>query len=270
MPYALITGASKGIGKAFAESLAKRKIDLLLVARTELLLKQLAGDLKKQYGIQVQYLAIDLSLHDSPQNISRWIEENKFEVQILINNAGYGLWGNFSDLNLQEQNEMITVNISTMINLTYLMIPKMRTQKQAYILNVSSTAAYQAVPTLTLYAAAKAFVLSFSRALRYELKDSPISVSCISPGPTKTNFVDRARMLHMQKLSDKMSMSAETVAEAGINGMLRKKAEIIPGLTNRMSVMAARFTPKTLVEKVAAGLYTKKEKHQANGISKAK
>src|SRR6185295_3398585 len=129
MPYALITGASKGIGKAFAESLAKRKIDLLLVARTESLLKQLGDDLKKQYGVAVQYLAIDLSLHDSPQKISQWIGENNFDVQILINNAGYGLWGNFSELSLQEQNEMITVNISTMVNLTYLVIPKMRTQK---------------------------------------------------------------------------------------------------------------------------------------------
>lgn len=260
MPYALITGASKGIGKAFAESLAKRKIDLLLVARTESLLKKLGDDLKKQYGIEAQYLAIDLSLHDSPQKISQWIGENKFDVQILINNAGYGLWGNFSELNLQEQNEMITVNISTMVNLTYLMIPKMRMQKQAYILNVCSTTAYQAVPTLTVYAAAKAFVLSFSRGLRHELKSTSISVSCISPGATKTNFLERARMFHMEKLSDKMSMSPESVAEAGIKGMLKKKAEIIPGLTNRIGVVAASFAPKILVEKVAAGLYTKKEK----------
>jgi short-subunit dehydrogenase len=260
MPYALITGASKGIGKAFAESLARRKIDLLLVARTESLLKQLGDDLKKQYGVQVQYLSLDLSLPNSPQKISQWIAENKYAVQILVNNAGYGLWGNFSELKLQEQNEMITVNISTMINLTYLMIPQMRTQKEAYILNVCSTAAYQAVPTLTLYAAAKAFVLSFSRGLRHELRSTSISVSCISPGPTKTNFVERAGMFHMQKLSDKMSMSAESVAETGIKGMLRKKAEIIPGLTNKISVVATRFTPKTLVERIAAGLYTRKEK----------
>ncbi|HYV91158.1 MAG TPA: SDR family oxidoreductase [Chitinophagales bacterium] len=262
MSYALITGASKGIGKAFAESLAKRQIDLLLVARTDSLLQQLSDDLKNKYGVRAQYLALDLSQQDSAQKIFQWVDENNFDVQILINNAGYALWGNFIELSLQEQNEMIAVNIFTMINLTHLLIPKLMLQNRAYILNLSSSAAYQAVPTITLYAAAKSFVLSFSRGLRRELNSTPISVTCLSPGPTKTNFVERARMFHMQKLSDKMSMSPEDVAEFGIKGMLAGKAEIIPGFTNQAGAFMARIAPKNLVEKVAGGLYVKKEKRK--------
>lgn len=258
MAYALITGASKGIGKAFAENLASRKINLLLVARTDILLAELASDLKNKFGAEVHYLKSDLSKPGAAQRIFQWIEEEKFDVQILINNAGYALWGNFSELDLQEQNEMLAVNITTMVNLTHLLIPKLKKQKQSYILNVCSTASYQAVPTLTLYAAAKSFALLFSRGLRRELKNSSVSVSCISPGPTKTNFVERAKMLHMQKLSDKMSMTPSSVAEIGIKGMFRKKAEIIPGFTNKISALSARLAPKSLVEKIAGGLYVKK------------
>jgi short-subunit dehydrogenase len=258
MPYALITGASKGIGKAFAGHLAKRKMDLLLIARTDALLQQLSNELKNNYGVKVQYLALDLAQPDAPQKIFQWVEENKFDVQMLINNAGYALWGNFIELSLQEQNEMIAVNIFTMVNLTHLFIPKLLLHDRAYILNVSSSAGYQAVPTITLYAAAKSFVLSFTRGLRHELKNTPISVTCLSPGPTKTHFVERARMYHMQKLSDKMSMSAEDVAEFGIKGMLARRAEIIPGFTNQLGAFMARHAPKKIVEKVAGGLYVKK------------
>ncbi len=258
MSYALITGASKGIGKAFAELLARKKYNLLLVARTETLLGQIAAELRNKSGVQVEFLALDLSQPDSPRKIAEWIQTNNFDVNILINNAGYGLWGNFAEISLQDQNEMITVNISAMINLTYLLMPLLRLQKQAYILNVCSTAAYQAVPTLTVYAAAKSFVLLFSRGLRQELKKTSVSVTCLSPGPTKTNFVERAKMFHMQNLSNKMSMSPEHVASIGVSGMLKKKAEIIPGLTNQLSVMATRIAPKSLVEQVAGGLYVKK------------
>lgn len=259
MPYALITGASKGIGKAFAESLAKRKFDLLLIARTDSLLQQLSTDLNKKFGVKVQYLALDLSKQDSAQKIFQWVDENKFDVQVLINNAGYALWGNFRELSLQEQNEMIMVNINTMIGLTHLLIPKLLQHDQAYILNVASSTAYQAMPTIALYSAAKSFIVSFSRGLYHELKSTPISVTCLSPGPTKTNFVERAKMFHMQKLSDKMSMSAEAVAEFGIKGMLAKKTEIIPGFTNQLGAFMARHAPKKLVEKVAGGLYVKKD-----------
>ncbi len=259
MSYALITGASKGIGKAFAESLAKRKFDLLLIARTDSLLQQLSIDLNKKYGVNVQYLALDLSQQDSAQKIFQWVDENKFNIQVLINNAGYALWGNFVELSLQEQNEMIMVNINTMISLTHLLVPKLLLQDKAYILNVASSAGYQAVPTIALYAAAKSFILTFSRGLHHELKNTPLSVTCLSPGPTKTNFVERAGMFHMQKLSDKMSMSAETVAEFGIKGMLARKIEIIPGFTNQLGVFMARHAPKKIVEKVAGGLYVKKD-----------
>jgi short-subunit dehydrogenase len=131
----------------------------------------------------------------------------------------------------------------------------LRKQKQAFILNVSSTAAYQAVPTLALYAASKAFVLSFSRALRYELKDTNISVSCLCPGPTDTGFAHRAGMDALAELAAKFNMPADEVARIGLKGMFRKKVEIIPGFLNKVSSFGARHLSKAMIERITAGLY---------------
>jgi short-subunit dehydrogenase len=260
MPIALITGASRGIGRSFAENLAKRKFDVLLVARSEAQLQELCDDLSTRFQVTADFFVADLVDPASPKKIIHWIERSGYEVSVLINNAGFGLWGRFDELPLEEQNEMISVNVNAVVNLTYLMLPKLGRQKKAYILNVASTTAYQAVPTMAVYAAAKAFILSFSRGLRYELQSTPVSVSCLSPGGAKTDFITRARMPHMQKTSDKLSMTPEDVAEAGIRGMLAGKSEIIPGLMNQVGAFSNRLMPKALVEKVAAGIYIKKGK----------
>src|SRR4030095_2873804 len=125
MSFALITGASKGVGKSFADSLAKRKYDLLLVARSGELLEQLSGELSSRYGVTCRFMAADLSLPEASKKISEWIERERFEISILINNAGFGLWGPFHELSIEEQNEMIAVNISALVNLTYLVLPKL-------------------------------------------------------------------------------------------------------------------------------------------------
>jgi len=260
MSFALITGAGKGIGKAFAENLAQRKYDLLLVSRSEDDLKKVCAELTQRFQISCHYLAMDLSKNDSAKQIEDWINENHFEVSILINNAGYGLWGKFTELSLEEQNEMLSVNISALVNLTHRLVPYLQKQSKAYILNVASSSAYQAMPTLNVYAASKSFVVSFTRALHHELKGSNISVTCLTPGTVKTNFVSRARMPHMQELSDKLSDQPDKVAKAGLKAMFAGKIETIPGFMNHFGVFANRLAPKSFVEKMVAKIYQQKEK----------
>ena len=147
MSYALITGASKGIGKELAVSLAKRKYNLLLVARTEPLLKEIAKELEQTYGVSVQYNAIDLSAADGADDIISWCQKGGFDVSVLVNNAGYGLHGAFEKLSLDEQLNMMWLNMSTMVQLTHLALPLLKHHSgKSYILNIASTAAYQAVP----------------------------------------------------------------------------------------------------------------------------
>jgi short-subunit dehydrogenase len=253
--YALITGASKGIGKSIAIALAKRGFNLLIVARSASELSILKNEITNSYNVKVELLAIDLSEVNAAKVVANWIHENDYQLNTLVNNAGYGLWGNFLDLKLGEQMEMCRLNMDTVIQLCHLLIPILLKQKKAYLLNISSTAAYQAVPTLAIYSATKAFVLSFTRALRFELKDTTVSVSCLSPGPVDTGFASRAGMDAFSKMAEKFNMKPDEVAEIAVKGMLAKKSEIIPGFTNIISVYANRILPKSFIEKMAASIY---------------
>ncbi|GAA4212889.1 SDR family oxidoreductase [Pedobacter jeongneungensis] len=258
LKYAMVTGASKGIGRSMAVALAKRKINLLLVARSADELHGLQNDIKKKYGVEVDILSIDLSLPQSPKEVTDWVNAKNYAVYILINNAGYGLWGKFAALDLTAQLEMCQLNMNTVTSLCHLLLPILSKEKEAYILNVSSTAAYQAVPTLAIYSATKAFILSFTRALRFELKNTGVSVSCLSPGPVDTGFASRAGLDAFSKMAEKFNMQPDEVAEIAIKGMFNKKSEIIPGFTNIISVYANRILPKGFIEKMAAGIYKTK------------
>ncbi|AXB58109.1 SDR family NAD(P)-dependent oxidoreductase [Flavobacterium fluviale] len=254
-PYTLITGASKGIGKSIAYELAKQGYPLLLIARSEEELKALSDDLQTEYAISTAILAIDLSINDASQRVSDWIKVNNYPVGILINNAGYGVWGDFSRSSLTDQLGMMQLNMNVVVELSHLLIPILSQEKQAYILNISSTAAYQAVPTLAVYSAAKAFVLSFTRALRFELSQTSISVTCFSPGPVDTGFAARAGLTALNKMAEKFNMQPNEVAKMAVKAMFSKKSEVIPGLTNIISVYANRILPKAFIEKTAAGIY---------------
>lgn len=256
MKYALITGASKGIGKAMAWELAARKYNVLLVSRSENLLQTVGAEIKKKYSVEVDTLALDLSEPDAPAKIKTWCLTNNYAVSVLVNNAGYGLWGNFDSISLEEQLNMMTLNMQSLVRLSYEMLPVLKKESRSYILNVSSTAAYQAVPTLSIYAATKSFVLLFTRGLRRELFGSSVSVTCLSPGATSTEFMDRAGMDESLKVkAKKFEMSPEAVAKIAIRGMFAGKAEIIPGFTNYLSAQLASMVPKNLTEKIAAGIY---------------
>lgn len=259
MSYAIVTGASKGIGKEIAIQLASKKYNLLLVARSENLLKELSSQISNEYGITCSYKAVDLSNEKEVIALAQFVQANLPEVSVLVNNAGYGLWGAFDNVSADRLLNMMDLNMRTPVLLTHLLLPHLKKQKQSYILNVASTAAYQAVPTLGIYAASKSFMVLFSRALKYELKNTSVSVTCISPGATDTNFMDVAGMTtpEMLKRAEKFNMSPAAVAKYAVDGMLKKKNEIIPGFVNQISVFMQRFVPKILTEKIAAGLYEK-------------
>jgi short-subunit dehydrogenase len=255
MNYALVTGASKGIGRSIATVLAERKYNIILVARSTEELSTVAKELRDTYKVQVQYLAIDLARKEAAAELYTWCRKNEFNISILVNNAGYAVWGQFDELSLEEQNRMLQVNMETPVALCHHFMPMLKQQPAAYILNVASTAAYQAVRTLSLYAASKAFMLLFTRGLRLELKGTPVSVTCLSPGPVNTNFLDRANMQAIKATAEKYGMTPDVVAKMGVKAMFAKKSEVIPGALNAASAFLTRLVPKALVEKIAGDLY---------------
>lgn len=259
MSYAVITGASGGIGQSIALNLAKRGYGLILVARNETALKALAEQAQKLSGKECYYLVADLSLTDSPATVFEFCRKTTTDISVLVNNAGYGLWGPFDTLTLEEQLNMMQLNMTGMVKLSYLFLPVLKKQSRSYLMNIASTAAYQAVPLMSVYAASKSFVVFFSRGLRYELRKSPVSVTVISPGPTSTGFMNRAGMKEdwLVERSQKVSMTSDEVAAIAVDGMLKGKAEIVPGFLNVLAAKLTSFAPKILAEKIAARLYEK-------------
>lgn len=253
--FALVTGASKGIGKAIAVELAKRGCNLLLTSRSKDLLEAIAEKLRKDFGVEVHVFVSDLSDESAPKRLLEFCISNNFPVNILMNNAGYGLWGKFEELTMEMQLNMLRLNNENLVHITHLFIPLLKKNKPSYILNVSSTTAYQSVPTMAVYAASKIFVLNFSRALRYELKPENISVSCLVPGTTSTEFMDRAGQQPLKKRAEKVAMTPEAVAAIAVKGMFKGKSEIIPGFINWISAKVIPHLPKKLVENIAASVY---------------
>lgn len=256
MSFALITGASKGIGKAIAFELAARQNNLLLVARSESLLQNLANEISDRYGVQTDYLALDLASTDAPAQLLKWLNQKSYVVNILVNNAGYGLSGSFENYTAQEHHDMMQVNMQVPVALCSLLIPQLKEQPSAYILNIVSSAAYQAVPGLSVYAASKAFLLSFSRGLRYELRNTSVSVTALSPGATDTDFSSRAKVgTKALKAAEKVNMTPEVVAKIAVTALYARKAEVITGLVNQLGAFLVWLLPKSLVEKSTASLY---------------
>ena len=256
MNYALITGASKGIGKHIAIELAKRKINVLLVARSANELQETSRQIKDEFGVQADFFVCDLSAEDTALKIVNWCKEKAYSIQILVNNAGYGYAGNFEKYTASAYSEMMQVNMNAVVNLCHAFLPLLRLQAQSYILNIASAAAYQATPGLAVYGASKAFVLSFSRALHTELLHTNISVSCVCPGGTDTDFATRAQVGKKGlKLAEKVNMTPQDVARISVNKMFRKRPEIITGNITKLGVFLAWLLPKKWVEKSAAAIY---------------
>jgi uncharacterized protein len=254
--YALITGASKGIGKEIAVELAKKKFDLILIARSASQLEDVANEIKSQHGVKVDFLAEDLSAPDAARTVLKWVEQNNYQVAVLVNNAGYGSAGNFDRFTIEQNRDMMNLNMITLTEMCQVFLPMLKRHSQAYILNIASSTAYQALPQMALYAATKVFVLNFSRALKFELKDSPVSVTCVCPGATDTNFNDRADIpAKARKAAEKVTMTPQEVAKISVDAMFASKTEVIPGFVNKLGAFLAWLAPKAVTEKVAAGIY---------------
>ncbi len=256
MSYALITGASKGIGKAIAEELASKGFDLLLVARTESLLQELSENLSAKYKISSAYMATDLTEKESVQKITAWCLSGQFPVSMLINNAGFGICGEFGETPISRHLSLMYLNMNVPVQLCYSLLPLLKTQEKAYILNIGSTTAYHAIPLMSLYAASKVFILRFSRGLHYELRHTAVSVTCVCPGSTETDFPQQAGVsARTIKMGKKFTMSPQKVAQLAVAGMLAGKKEVVPGFINKLSVFLAWLFPASWAEKTAMKLF---------------
>ena len=249
MNTTLITGASSGIGAAFARKLAKRGRNVLLVARSEEKLIALCNELGRVSGARAQYCVMDLTEPDAAMRLLEETHKRELVIDMLVNNAGFGSMGDFSRLELSTELEIIDLNVKSLVDLTYRFLLPMRDRRQGTIINVASTAGFQAVPFMATYAATKAFVLSFSEALAEENRRHGIRVLALCPGVTDTNFfaaskIDRPPMRTIQ--------TAEDVVDAALRGLRRGKTTVISGWTNWVTVEAERFVPRSVVTKVAA------------------
>jgi short-subunit dehydrogenase len=248
MNASLITGASSGIGEVFARRLAARGRNVLLVARSEDKLITLCNEIGRSNSIRAQYVALDLSLPESPARLFEEAEKRGLSIDLLVNNAGFGSFGEFSKADLARELNMIDLNIKALVELTYRFLQPMRELRQGAIINVASTAAFQAVPFMGTYAATKAFVLSFSEALWEENRPFGIRVMALCPGVTDTNFFEAA---HGQKPPARTSQTPEEVVETALRGLAHGKSHIVSGWSNRAMIEAERLAPRSLVTRMA-------------------
>lgn len=245
----LITGASSGIGYALAEEFGRRGYRLILAARNEAKLKKAEEKLKIKCAAGTRAFPIDLSEPGSAEKLFKAVESLGWGVDILINNAGYGMYGKFQELNPETEKKMIQLNISTLTELTRLFLPSMMKKKRGKILNVASTAAFQPGPLMSVYYATKAYVLHFSEGIREELGGTGVDVSVLCPGPTESEFQKRAMMAKIILLKLSM-MTASEVARMAYKDLMRRKAVIIPGWKNRLAAWSVRIVPRIMVRKI--------------------
>jgi short-subunit dehydrogenase len=252
-PVALVTGASAGIGREFAHVLAREGHDLVLVARRQPELEELAAELKEQYGADSRVVPADLARTTAVGSIVKALGPDT-EIDVLINNAGFGGLGAFIDRDRKEDLRMVAVNVTALTDLTKALLPGMVERKRGRILNVASTAAFQPGPFMAVYYATKAYVLSLSQALAEEVNGTGVTVTCLCPGVTESEFHQVAGTNDVPLTAGALSMSARSVAQAGYRGMTRGKLVVIPGMHNKIGAQSIRFAPRRTVLKVVRRL----------------
>ncbi len=243
MPAILITGASSGIGREFAHVCARDGRDVVLVSRSPAPLENLASEIRQQTGRVAQFIAKDLSNAAAPQQLFDQLIRLGIEIEVLINNAGFGLVGRFWELGEAEQMEMLRLNIGALTHLSRLFLPGFIQRRRGGILNVASTAAFQPGPLMSVYYASKSYVVSFSEALYNEARDFDVTVSCLCPGPTRTEFDKRAGATATKLFSSGRAMDAATVARIGWNAYKGRKPLVIAGRQNAAMAFLTRFAP---------------------------
>ncbi len=247
----LITGASSGIGLEFAQIFASKGDNLVLIARRKDLLEDFERKMKKKYGIIIHIISKDLSKQNAVHEIYHELSEKKIHVDYLINNAGFGDYGLLAHSDVEKQIQMINVNVLALTLLTRLLLPAMIKAKYGKVLNVASTAAFQPGPTMSVYFASKAYVLSFSEAIAHEVKNSGVSVTVLCPGATKTEFKDVADLGRSLLFKWNKVATAKDVAKFGYKRMMKGHTVVIHGLLNNILAQSVRFVPRKLVVAVA-------------------
>jgi len=246
----LITGASSGIGKELAYVYAKKSYNLILVARRIDNLNSIKTDIEASYNVNVQNIQTDLSLKESADLLFDKVKDKN--IDILINNAGFGINGNFKDIDIEQETDMLMLNMVTLTRLTKLFANKMLKSNGGNIVNISSTAAFQGIPTFAAYAATKAYVLHFTEALSIEFKNTNVNFTAICPGATQSEFMETANVKNVKFL--KMPTSKQ-VAEYTYKAVLNNKTVAVHGTINRFLVFMSRFSPRKINTYIAAKIF---------------
>jgi short-subunit dehydrogenase len=255
--WALVTGASAGIGAALAQQLATAGMHLVLTARRRERLDQLAQELQKAHNIQTRVITADLTQPDAPKQIRAFTDQQGLAIELLVNNAGFGQYGEFSQIDPQRSLDMVQVNCSAVVHLTRLFLPEMIQRRRGDILILASTAAFQAVPYISTYAATKAFDLLFAEGLAEELKPYGIRVCALCPGSTESEF---HAVANQQEFAAKHHQEpAEKVARTGLEALAAGKSYTISGLGNYLGAQSQRLVPRTVVTRIAANMFRPKK-----------
>jgi short-subunit dehydrogenase len=255
----IITGASGGIGYELAKLFAQDHYDLVLVARSTDKLNRIAVDLQGRFGITVKAVALDLGAPPAARFLFEQLQRENIVVDVLVNNAGFGGFGEFAGMAEQEILGQIQLNITALTHLTRMFLPSMLERRKGKIMNIASTAAFQPGPLMAVYYATKAYVLSFSEALANEVAGSGVVVSCFCPGPTNTGFQKRAGIENSRLFKKIGAMNAETVARDGYRGLMAEKTVVISGVQNWLVAESVRFAPRKWVTAVSRWVAEKVE-----------
>ena len=255
--WALITGASAGIGAALARELAASGTNLVLTARRRDRLVGLAGELSTKHGIRTLVCVADLAQPDGPREVFAFTESKNISIDLLVNNAGFGAYGEFRRVQVERLLEMVQVNVSAVVHLTHLYLPGMIARGGGDILILASTAAFQAVPYITTYAATKSFDLQFAEGLAEEVRQHGIRVCALCPGSTESEFLEVAGQRHHTRRPQE---TAEKVARVGLRALAAGKSSVISGFANWLGAESVRFVPRPMVTRIAGGMFRPKEK----------
>ncbi len=254
MATALITGASSGIGYELAKIFARNKHNVVLVARSENKLKDIAQELEKSYGVKTLVIAKDVSKLSAVQEIYDAVQQAKMHVDYLVNNAGFGDFGFFTETKWDKELEMINLNMTSLTALTKLFVKDMVARKSGKIMNVASTASFQPGPLMAVYYATKAYVLSFSEAISNELKGKGVTVTALCPGPTESGFQSAADMHDSKLVKGKKLPSSAEVAEYGYNAMMSGKVVAVHGVMNKLMAQSVRYSPRAVVRSLVRAM----------------
>lgn len=245
--WALVTGASSGFGADFARELASMSCCLILTARRKDRLGLLKDEISSKFGVPVKVMPMDLSKPDAPQQLYDQVYAEGISVDILINNAGFGIYGEFNEIGWPRQQEMLQLNILTVTHLTKLFLSGMVDRDFGYILNLASNSAYQPTPFFATYGGSKSYVLNFSQALNYELRHTNVSCTAVSPGPAMTGFQQAAGQSETYPYLRMIKMDSAEIAKIGIQAMLRGRASIVPGWKVNLMAWISQRAPRSLV-----------------------